>query len=246
MYQSNILRDATTQPLELKIVLDFDGVLFNSAFEAFSVCNLATAGQAGMRDVDFEEFLRFRAFVTDAWQYRRLYDEAAYDPNFAALPSIGADQSDWDFAKRFFNTRQQMMRDPEWPKVMAPYDFFFLLRPLLKERPDRFHVLSTRDVTSLRRTLDFYGAGQVEVCGQEDIRRAGSKIEVAREMGWVDNNQKLVVYVDDMTGHLEPFEGKVHLPLHANWGYDASAERSLGQHQVLSIIQSMLKLAPND
>jgi len=246
MYQSDILRDASSEPLELKIVLDFDGVLFNSAFEAFSVCNLATAGLPGMREVDFEEFLRFRAFVTDAWQYRRLYDSAVYGPQFGSLHSVGPDQGDWDFAKRFFNTRQRMMADPDWPKVMAPYDFFFLLRPLLTQYPDRFHVLSTRDVTSLRRTLEFYGAGQVQVCGQEDIRRAGSKIEVAREMGWVDNVQKLVVYVDDMSGHLEPFEGKVHLPLHANWGYDASAERSLGQHQVLSIIQSMLKLAPHE
>ena len=30
--------------MELKILLDFDGVLFNSAFEAFTVSNEATPG----------------------------------------------------------------------------------------------------------------------------------------------------------------------------------------------------------
>jgi len=48
-----------------------------------------------------------------------------------------------------------------------------------------------------------------------------------------------------MNNHLEPFEGKVHLPLHADWGYDASAEKSLSQHQVMAIIHSMLKLQAN-
>src|ERR1700751_6016486 len=60
--------------MEIKFVLDFDGVLFNSAFEAFSVSNRATAGRAQFRqDITYEEFLSYRAVVTDAWQYNRLY-----------------------------------------------------------------------------------------------------------------------------------------------------------------------------
>ena len=61
--------------MELKLVLDFDGVLFNSAFEAYSVCNRTVADSPDYRqEVSFEEFLAFRAVVTDAWQYNRLYD----------------------------------------------------------------------------------------------------------------------------------------------------------------------------
>ena len=248
MYVSNIQREAGSHApgLDLRIVLDFDGVLFNSAFEAFSVCNRTTAGDERYRKIDFEEFLAFRSFVTDAWQYRRLYDTAAPQIRFEELPQAQPDEGDWAFAKRFFMTRQQMMSDPDWPKVMAPYDFFFLLKPLLTARPQSFHILSTRDVGSITRTLNFFGVTQVPVCGQENIREAGSKVAVAESFGWLDDHRFLVVYVDDMNRHLEPFEGKVHLPLHANWGYDQSGDRSLGQHQVLSIIQSMLKLAGND
>jgi FMN phosphatase YigB (HAD superfamily) len=142
--------------MELKIVLDFDGVLFNSAFEAYSVCNNCTEnGDHYRKGVDFEEFLAFRAYVTDAWQYRRLYDARVYDSHFAALPDVQPDEADWKFAESFFATRRKMMEDPDWPKVMSPYDFFFLLKPLLVEHPEYFYVLSTRDVNSIARTMEF-------------------------------------------------------------------------------------------
>lgn len=229
--------------MELKLILDFDGVLFNSAFEAYSVCSRAIAHVAGYRqDVDFEEFLTFRGVVTDAWQYNRLYDERRLIQT-ADLPNVAPDDEDWNFAKRFFSARKDMMVDPDWPKLMAPYDFFFLLRPLLVAHPDRFTILSTRNVESIKRTLAFYDADVVPVFGQEHIRTIGSKFAVAETEGWLAKGAYLVVYVDDMNSHLEPFEGRVHLPLHAGWGYDHSDDNSLTQHQVLTILSSMLKLS---
>ena len=228
--------------MEPKFVLDFDGVLFNSAFEAYSVCNLAVRNDPAFRqNVNFEEFMDYRALTTDAWQYNRLYALDRYDGDFAALPKAVPADGDWAFAKSFFASRTVMMLDPDWPKVMAPYDFFFQLKPLLLAYPDRFAILSTRNVASIRRTLAFFDADVVEVFGQEDIRRLGSKIQVANGQGWLSGSH-MIVYVDDMSAHLEPFDGKVHLPLHANWGYDKALDGSLSQHQVLKIISSMLKL----
>ena len=229
--------------MELKLVLDFDGVLFNSAFEAYSVCNRAVAGLPRYRqDVSFEEFLTFRSVVTDAWQYNRLYDERRpVEPQ--DLPGVAPDTEDWAFSTRFFAARAEMMVDPDWPKMMAPYDFFFLLRPLLLAHPERFAILSTRNVESIHRTLAFYDADVVPVFGQEHIRSIGSKIAVAEAQGWLARGAYFVVYVDDMNSHLEPFDGRVHLPLHADWGYDHSGHSSMTQHQVLTILQSMLKLS---
>jgi hypothetical protein len=232
--------------MELKCVLDFDGVLFNSAFEAYSVANKATKGVANFRhDVSFEEFLEFRAFVTDAWQYSRLYSTVRRCEEFEDLPGISPDDDDWEFSRAFFATRATMMADPEWAKMMSPYDFFFLLKPLLLEFSEKFCILSTRNVESVRRTMAFFGADVLQIFGQEDIRQHGSKIAVANNQGWLEGGKYLIVYVDDMSAHLEPFDGKVHLPLHANWGYDKAGSDSLSQHQVIAIIQSMLKLAKN-
>lgn len=228
--------------MDILFILDFDGVLFNSAYEAFTVSKKVVADDPRYRDVDYEEFLAYRSVVTDAWQYRRLFARDCYVPR-DALRLVTPEQDDWDFARDFFSARADLMADPEWPKVMPPYDFFLRLKPLLLAHHDCFAILSTRNVQSIRQTLAFHDADVVPVFGQEDIRRAGSKLNVARENGWLDNGKHLTVYLDDMNSHLEPFEGAVHLPLHADWGYDRSTPGSLTDHQVMTIFRSLLALS---
>jgi hypothetical protein len=228
--------------MQLQFLLDFDGVLFNSAFEAYSVANRCTEGRPGFRqDVTYEEFLEYRSVVTDAWHYNRLYSERHAIPA-ASLHSIVPDDEDWAFAHSFFEARKVMMEDPEWPKVMPPYDFFYLLKPLLLQHPERFAILSTRNVQSIKEAMAFHEADVIPIFGQEDIRRLGSKLAVAEEQRWLARGQWLVVYVDDMNSHLEPFEGQIHLPLHADWGYDRGTPGSLSASQVTNIINSLLSL----
>jgi hypothetical protein len=232
--------------MQIKFVLDFDGVLFNSAFEAFTVANAATQGRPEFRDdITYEEFLGFRAVVTDAWQYNRLYSREHGVPA-AVLPGVQPEEIDWQFARDFFAARKRIMEDPEWPKVMPPYDFFFLIKPLLLQCPDRFAILSTRNVQSIRETLAFHDADVVQIFGQEDIRRLGSKFAVAMDQHWLDRGKWLIVYLDDMNSHLEPFEGQIHLPLHADWGYDNGTPGSLSANQVHVILSSLLAIAEKD
>lgn len=232
--------------MEIKFVLDFDGVLFNSAFEAYSVCNKAVADRPEYRqDITYEEFVAFRAVVTDAWQYNRLYSREHSLPA-SAIRTFQPEEIDWEFAREFFDARKVIMHDPDWPKVMPPYDFFFLLKPLLLKCPDRFAILSTRNIQSIRETLAFHGADVVRIFGQEDIRRLGSKLAVAKDQHWLDRGKWLVAYVDDMNSHLEPFEGQIHLPLHADWGYDNGTPGSLSANQIHTIITSLLTIAEKD
>jgi len=229
--------------MDVLFVLDFDGVLFNSAYEAYNVSTHAIRGDDRYRqDVDYEEFLAYRAVVTDAWQYNRLFSQSDRVPR-EALRLVQPTDVDWDFARRFFAARKALMAEADWPKSMPPYDFFLRLKPLLIEHSRHFAILSTRNVDSLRQTLAFHDADVIPVFGQEDIREHGSKIEVARSQGWLDGKDWLTVYVDDMNSHLEPFEGAVHLPLHADWGYDKTTLGSLSDHQIMTIIKSLLALA---
>lgn len=232
--------------MEIKFVLDFDGVLFNSAFEAFTVANRAVEGDPAYRqDITYEEFLSYRSFVTDAWQYNRLYSREHSLPA-QALHDFKPEAIDWAFARDFFAARERIMEDPEWPKVMPPYDFFFLLRPLLLKHPERFAILSTRNVQSIRETMAFHDVDVLPIFGQEDIRRLGSKLAVAKDQHWLDGGKWFIVYVDDMNSHLEPFEGQIHLPLHADWGYDNGTPCSLSANQVHTIISSLLTIAEKD
>ncbi|MDG6079364.1 hypothetical protein E3U23_09180 [Erythrobacter litoralis] len=233
--------------MDVLFILDFDGVLFNSAYEAFQVSRRAIAGEgdAFRQDVDYQEFLSYRAVVTDAWQYNRLFGSHCQVPR-EALRLVEPNAEDWAFAKKFFAARAEMMKESDWAKSMPPYDFFLRLKPLLLEHPDRFAILSTRNKQSIEQTMQFHDADILPIFGQESIREHGSKLEVAKAQGWLEKGKYLTVYLDDMNSHLEPFEGVVHLPLHADWGYDRNTVGSLSDHQVMTIFRSLLALSARE
>jgi hypothetical protein len=225
------------------ILLDFDGVLFNSAYEAYKVCEHVAAHFSGYRrGITFEEFLEFRAYLTDAWQFARLYSEARHLRDYCTLRTIQPDAEDWQFTTRFFESRAEMMKDSQWAKLMSPYPFFHELSPLLASHPESFRILSTRNVESIRRTLTYFDAPDIEVFGQEHVREYGSKIEVARGQNWLSGG-RFVIYLDDMTAHLEPFQNKVDLCIHAEWGYDAPRPDSYSQGQALQVLSGFMRVA---
>jgi hypothetical protein len=225
------------------ILLDFDGVLFNSAYEAYQVCEYAVKGDDRYRHgVSFDDFMSFRAHLTDAWQFCRLYQKDRILRDITKLHEAVADLDDWSFSERFFASRAEMIKDPDWAKLMSPYPFFYQLRPLLAKYPETFKILSTRNKASIQRTLEFFEASGIEIHGQEDIRQHGSKLGVAKHRRWLEQGD-YVVYIDDMNSHLEPFENEVDLCIHAGWGYDAAHVDSYTQGQAFQIIGGFLKLA---
>lgn len=225
------------------ILLDFDGVLFNSAYEAYQVCEYLSKTNSEYRNcLDFEEFMEFRAYVTDAWQFCRLYrkDRLLDDPH--KLQFINPDEQDWKFSSSFFEARAAMMEDVAWAKLMSPYPFFYQLRPFFQMYPQSFKILSTRNIASIQRTLEFFEVFEIEIYGQEDIRKYGSKIDVAKQNAWLQAGN-YIIYIDDMNSHLEPFESQVDLCIHADWGYDKSASNSYTQGQAFQLLQAFLTIA---
>jgi hypothetical protein len=226
-------------------LLDFDGVLFNSAYEAYQVCeHLASRESHYRQGVSFDEFMIFRAQLTDAWQFCRLYHKERILCDVSKLHDVKPDIQDWKFAEEFFEARAEMMKDLDWPKLMSPYPFFHQLRPLLIKYPQTFKILSTRNKSSIQRTLEFFEADAIEIYGQEDIREHGSKLAVAKYKNWLGTG-RYVIYIDDMNPHLEPFETQVDLCIHAGWGYDVASVDSYTQGQAFQIISGFLKLANN-
>ncbi len=225
------------------ILLDFDGVLFNSAYEAYRVCEHLAKGDARYRqNLHFDDFMLFRAQLTDAWQFCRLYQKDRVLNDIKKLHEVEPDQDDWAFSERFFAARAEMIKDPSWAKLMSPYPFFYQLCPLLMKYPQSFKILSTRNKASIKRTMEFFEAEGIEINGQEEIRKHGSKLGVAKHNGWLENGD-YVVYIDDMNSHLEPFESEVDLCLHAGWGYDTANIDSYTQGQAFQIIDGFIKIA---
>ena len=93
--------------MRLLIVLDFDGVLFNSAYEAYQVCEKVVKDLPKFRrGVHFDEFMEFRSCLTDAWQFNRLYSRERKLKDYTDLAMIEADSDDWGFAEKFFQARK--------------------------------------------------------------------------------------------------------------------------------------------
>lgn len=216
------------------IILDFDGVLFDSAYEAHKVCELTAKKYEEYDSVSYEEFMRFRACLTDAWQFNRLYNRQFQISDYSKLYELTALDEDIKFVERFFASRAEMMKDEKWPELMAPYEIFFDAAQLIKKHPSKFKILSTRNYDSINRTLTYYGVDSIDIFGQEEIRKHGSKLNVAKHEGWIGNEMN-TLYVDDMRSHLEPFNGLVDRCLHAGWGYDKS-DNGLSQSEVLNIL----------
>lgn len=229
--------------MRLLIALDFDGVLFNSAYEAYQVCEEVVQGLPKFRQgLHFDEFMEFRSYLTDAWQFNRLYSKERKLKDFSALSEVTADADDWEFAKNFFMAREKLMANSDWAKLMSPYPFFYQINDIIRNYPDLFSILSTRNTVSIQKTLDFYSVPNIEIYGQECIRKFGSKLNVAQSLGWMSDDI-YTVYVDDMNAHLEPFQGNVDLCMHAGWGYDVSGYESYTQTQVFNVINGLVSVA---
>ena len=229
--------------MNLLVLLDFDGVIFNSAYEAYQVCqDVANTNPGYRKAVNFDEFMDFRRYVTNAWQFNRLYSQEFFLNDFSKLPTINQEHTDQVFVELFFKSRKHLMADNDWVKLMSPYPFFHELKKLILIAPHAFKILSTRDEVSIKRTLEFYSLGNIPVYGQESLIKYGSKHAVAKSNHWFEDYY-YTIYVDDMNSHLEPFQGEVDLCVHAGWGYDLSNYESYSESQVFNMINGLVKLA---
>ena len=216
------------------VILDFDGVLFDSLFEVYQVCqNLASTNIKLRQNVDFEEFQAFRKHLVDAWQFNRLYSKECLISDFKDLPLLQKNDQDSEFSEKFFATRKAMMKDSQWANLLSPYLFFNEINKDLNRFQHVFKIVSMRNEYSIRRALDFYGAPNLEIAGQEMIEQYGSKLDVAIHLDWI-SPEVSIIYIDDMPQHLEQLEKKVDLTIHAEWGYGYNSKSSNSCSQIFS------------
>lgn len=224
------------------IVLDFDGVLYDSAYEAFQVCQKVANDSLGCRkDVDYSEFMKFRRHLTDAWQYNRLYSIDLSIKNYSLLDQVSATSNDKAFADSFFNARKEMMLHEDWAKIMLPYKFFTEIKGYLSSHSGFFKILSTRNEESISRTLKFNGVTNIEIAGQEHIKEMGSKANVFKSLGWGESHDNFSIYIDDMPRHLASLSGLVDLVVHADWGYGDLTNKSSSQEFCADLVKACCK-----
>jgi len=223
------------------IYIDFDGVLFDSAPEVYSICQLISVKHAGYRtDIDYEEFLQFRRSVTDAWQFNRLYTTKRHrtvDTNFL-LDAERLSVDDMAFEQQFFAMRQDLDSLSEGAEP-TPYDFFHEIKSLLKNNACYFKIISTRNEKSIINILLKYEISEVEVIGRESLKAYSSKNAFMEKVASFNEGNSLNVFIDDMSEHLEGLESSIDLLIQPDWGYGISGKYASPLAVVVAIVRAL-------
>ena len=217
--------------MKTNIVLDFDGVLFDSAFEAYSVCQEVVASKKfnGMRgDVSYVEFSHYRPNVRNAEDFIDLY--FGLDNVFHPQTTV--------FLDAYFASRIRLSKQLDYAEKYFPRcEFFNLIYPLLLTSSQRFYILSTRDKGSIDAALKHWGINLTDrIIGQDSIRISGNKINALRDAG-VEHCQ---LYVDDMRHYVDELESFSKLTLMADWGYGHPDQDACSAVTISKIVRFIL------
>jgi phosphoglycolate phosphatase-like HAD superfamily hydrolase len=229
------------------LALDFDGVICDSAGEAFRVTAETFAAEfpeqplppgAGQDAALFARFLEAMPLGNRAEDYAVLLaaivrgvplpDQAAYDAFRASL----APERLRAFHKRFYRVRAAWAeRDPSgWLAQMRPYPGFC---ELLRRRAGdvRLAIATAKDRGSVRRLLASYGVADLFPDGFVLDKEAGEKKRdhVAKLAAATGCAFPEVTFVDDKVNHLEDVAALGARCVLATWGYNGARERRIAE-----------------
>jgi phosphoglycolate phosphatase-like HAD superfamily hydrolase len=229
------------------LALDFDGVICDSAREAFVVAVRTFAevfpehalppGAEAHAEL-FARFLESMPLGNRAEDYGvilaaiatrlALPDQAAYD---AFHERIGRERLR-AFHKRFYRVRAAWAeRDPEgWLANMAPYPGFC---DVLRRRAGevRLGIATAKDRGSVRRLLESYGIADLFPDGFVLDKEAGEKKRdhVTKLAALAGIGSAEITFVDDKVNHLEDVAALGARCVLATWGYNGERERRIAE-----------------
>lgn len=217
------------------IYLDFDGVLFDTAQEAFIVsCIVADEDTRMLNEADYARFLQARALVTAAWNYRAVMDALDRRLEDVALIGylkheflVGPTHEDRLFEERFFQARRDVSTKDHsaWLALSLPFHFWSLILPLINGCEQKFTILSTKDEASIKEVLTYNGAPLgLRVLGRDAYERAGgSKAAILRNEIFTGEPS---LFIDDSFEHIVEVRGVSGVKVFwARWGYVAPNEK---------------------
>lgn len=218
------------------VFLDFDGVLFDTAFEAYLVCCNMNSPEIffsiNTEDPFYICFRKYRYLVGEAWQFyylQRAITHYLANTNadikllFAQMIAT-AERVDYQaFEERFFGTRRKLQTiDYEsWMQSNRPYDFFTKLKPVMEKFRQYFYIISAKDADTIQHILKAYDfeIPRNHLFGVSQINQFGSKKNIlTRHINRFPDTPLL--FVDDyLQNILDCSDPPQIMAYHAQWGY---------------------------
>lgn len=235
---------------ESVVFLDFDGVIVDSAKEAYAIAMLTTERVKRLNDIDFDsdhavEFLKNRYLIGPAWNYYYLLkaiDDGQCD-NFNNYLPEEAGKHAKTFQDKFFATRNVIRNNfwNEWLLLNSLYDGSQKLIELLNENSN-IVILTTKDKGTVKALLDLYGVKrEVDIFDTESYEKFGCKSIFINEYIKTENIKRSL-FVDDSMKHIKKCEWVNNLDIsHAKWGYVEPSMYQDNKQEVINAILNVLR-----
>jgi len=199
----------------MKAFLDFDGVICDSAFEAFRIGLVVSGGVSDPMDNKLDDlyldFLKKRADVGPAWNYLYVFQELLND-----------EWSHWDktntaldFQKKFFEVRAKFKTSSEldWLKLHKFYDDVVVA---MNDSDIELNILTNKNKDPVKRLVDLVGLNIRNIYSMPEMENISSKADflsgVSGELKFIDDHPGIVREVISATNI--SVDSK-----QASWGY---------------------------
>lgn len=216
------------------LFLDFDGVLFDTAIEAFHVAfptyyHYEYCSEKHSKVYDL--FKANRYLIAPAWHYFYLFQ--AIDNHLATGSSVPdnfyelllrSNKAQYEnFESNFFAYRQYMRNHnfQHWISLNNKYPFFDLIKNYLPGDSNmNSFILSTKDEDTISAILNFNNVSfsADRILGKSYFDKFSNKADVIREIMSCDSCS--AIFIDDALEHLRGCSGIQNLvTIRNDWGY---------------------------
>jgi len=236
------------------IFLDFDGVLFDTVKEAYSISVISIKMHNNIDEINYDSehynlFRKYRYLISPAWNYKYLLEELnnfkdneTLQQNYLLKIKNTTKNEYEEFEKLFFRTRKKI-KDQEfdkWLHLNQSFDFLYKIKPLLIKYSNLFYIITTKDKETVLKLLDIENIqfNTTNIYDKEDYSKYGSKKNIITTL--VDN--KKAIFVDDSLKHIKECSLINNLQcLQPDWGYVSSIDNALSETIILNKIKDHIK-----
>jgi CMP-N-acetylneuraminic acid synthetase/phosphoglycolate phosphatase-like HAD superfamily hydrolase len=235
---------------ESVIFLDFDGVVVDSATEAYAMAMLTTGKIKMLSELDLTSdhairFLVQRCHIGPAWNYHYLLKaiDDDKDESFAALLPNEAGKDAKRFQEQFFATRQ-VIRNHFWDQWLGLNKLYEGAAKLINIINENINVVivTTKDEATVQALLIKYGTTrEVQIYDSKTYEEFGCKSFFMDD--YIKKNSiKRSLFIDDSKSHLDKCSWVEGLnTLQAQWGYVFPEDYLDNKDEVISAIQEVLR-----
>ncbi len=236
------------------IFLDFDGVLFDTVREAYSVTVLTTCKYNSIDEIDFEtehyqNFKKLRYLISPAWNYKYLLEELEINQDINLIKSnflndiSNASKKDYEeFENNFFNTRNYLRKNhyEKWFRLNVPFPFLSEVEFLFYEYKHLLYIVTTKDKTTVLKLLSLEGIefDDARVFDKEDYEKFGSKKSIIKSFMSQETQN---IFIDDSDKHIQDCSQIKGLKcFQPDWGYVGLKSQTHNHKEILKEINNLV------